>query len=118
MAHITKKKYANMYPGIGVLLCRINYEKEPGEEMLLIADNGAGRDFRKTSKDSGMFRFLHKIWKLFHRKGLYLLGGLNLGLQETRGELYCFGTGAVTTQSSFAKYVSLGITEHKPSSPD
>jgi hypothetical protein len=102
-----KKKYRRQYPGIGVLLLQHRAHLEEPEEILLIADNGAGRDFRKTSKDSGAFRVLYKFWKLIHRRGLYLLGGLNLGLQETCGELYCFGTGAVTTQCSLAAYTKM-----------
>jgi hypothetical protein len=101
-----KNKYKDIFPGIGILLLAEPEASDDPNEILLIIDNGAGRDFKKTSKDSGAFRLLYKLWKLVHRRGLYLIGGLHLGLQETCGILHCYGTGAVTTQCSFAEYAA------------
>ena len=102
-----EKKYENMFPGTAMLLFNLTNVKNDDAESMLLADNGAGTGFKKSSKDSGALRFLLRIWKLVHRRGLYQLGGLNLGLQETCGELHCFGTGAVTTQCSYEQFSRL-----------
>ncbi len=93
-----KKKYRNMYPALCLLLCNVVGQNSVKKEQFLGIDNGIGYLYKKKSRDSAMFRLIYKTFKLFFRSGVFYIGGLELGLLETDGELSCHGSGAVVLQ--------------------
>jgi len=95
-----QKKYGKMYPGILVNLSALRTESGGINEILVIVDNGAGREFKKKSKDTGSLWFLYKLWKVLRPKGVYYIGGMKLGLESISCELHCLGDGAVVCQNS------------------
>jgi len=93
-----QKKYRDMYPALGVLLCNVIDRHGRETEMFLGIDNGTGFLYKKKSRESAMFRLFYKAYKLFFRSGVFYIGGLELGLLETESELSCHGSGAVVYQ--------------------
>jgi hypothetical protein len=93
-----QKKYRDMYPALCVLLCNVIDKNGRQTELVLGIDNGTGFLYKKKSRDSAMFRLIYKAYKLFFRSGVFYIGGLELGLQETDGKLSCHGSGAVVYQ--------------------
>jgi len=93
-----QKKYQDMYPALCLLLCNLQGRDTPRTEQFLGIDNGTGFVYKKKSRESALFRFLYKAYKFFFRRGVFYIGGLELGLLETDGELSCHGDGAVVYQ--------------------
>lgn len=93
-----KNKYRELYPALCVLLCNIEDRDGRQTELVLGIDNGTGFLYKKKSRESTLIRFLYKAYKFFFRKGVFYIGGLELGLLETDGELSCHGSGAVVYQ--------------------
>lgn len=93
-----KNKYQELYPALCVLLCNIEDRNGRKTEFVLGIDNGTGFLYKKKSRESILIRFLYKICKCFFSKGVFYIGGLELGLMETDGELSCHGSGAVVYQ--------------------
>jgi len=93
-----KQKYRDQFPALCVLLCNVHYANGGENELVLGIDNGTGSLYKKKSRHSSLIRFLYKMSKLFFKKGVYYIGGLELGLQETDSELSFHGSGAVVYQ--------------------
>jgi len=93
-----KRKYRDQFPALCVLLCNIHYTNGGENQLVLGIDNGTGTLYKKKSRHSSLIRFLYKMYKLFFKKGVYYIGGLELGLQETDSELSFHGSGAVVYQ--------------------
>jgi hypothetical protein len=93
-----QKKYQNLFPALCVLLCKVIDKNGRETELVLGIDNGTGFLYKKKSRESAMFRFFYKTFKFFFRSGVFYIGGLELGLLETDGELSCHGSGAVVYQ--------------------
>ena len=93
-----QKKYRDMYPGLCLLLCNVIGRNGQENEQFFGIDNGIGYLYKKKSRDSAMFRLIYKAFKFFSRSGVFYIGGLELGLLETDGELSCHGSGAVVYQ--------------------
>ncbi|MFC1837321.1 hypothetical protein ACFLYW_01405 [Thermodesulfobacteriota bacterium] len=93
-----QKKYQEMYPALCILLCNVTDEKGREMELALGIDNGIGYVYKKKSRESALMLLLYKTFKLFFRKGVFYIGGLELGLLETDSELSCHGSGAVVYQ--------------------
>ena len=68
------------------------------QELFIGIDNGTGFLYKKKSRESSMIRLFYKTYKFFVRTGVFYIGGLELGLLETDGELSCHGSGAVVYQ--------------------
>ena len=86
-----KKKYQERFPALCVLLCDIIDKNGNKSELLLGIDNGTGFLYKKKSRDSAMFRLFYKTYKKVFRKGVFYIGGLELGLMETESKLSCHG---------------------------
>ncbi len=93
-----QKKYQASFPALCLLLCRIADETGREKEMFLGIDNGIGYVYKKKSRESALIRFLYMVYKFFFKKGVFYIGGLELGLLETDSELSCHGSGAVVYQ--------------------
>jgi len=93
-----QKKYLDMQPALCLLLCNVIGPNSVKKEQFFGIDNGIGYLYKKKSRDSAMFRLIYKIFKLFFRRGVFYIGGLELGLLETDSELSCHGSGAVVYQ--------------------
>jgi hypothetical protein len=93
-----RAKYQDMYPALCVLLCNITETDGRTRELVLGIDNGSGYLYKKKSKESTLFHFLYLVYKFFFRRGVFYIGGLELGLLETESELSCHGSGAVVYQ--------------------
>ena len=93
-----KKKYKDMFPALCVLLCTVIDKNGRETELVLGIDNGTGFLYKKKSRESALLRLLYIICKCFFRRGVFYIGGLELGLMETDGELSCHGSGAVVYQ--------------------
>jgi hypothetical protein len=93
-----KKKYQDQFPALCLLLCKNIGTNGQERELFLGIDNGTGFLYKKKSKDSAMFNLFYKAYKLFFRRGVFYIGGLELGLLETDSELSCHGSGAVVYQ--------------------
>ena len=93
-----QQKYRDQFPALCMLLLEVQHGKDRKTELVLGIDNGTGRLYKKKSRDSSLIRFLYKLYKLFFKKGVFYIGGLELGLQETEGELSFHGSGAVVYQ--------------------
>ncbi|MBW2465700.1 MAG: hypothetical protein JRF02_00220 [Deltaproteobacteria bacterium] len=93
-----QKKYQDQFPALCVLLINIRRHDGRESELALGIDNGTGFLYKKKSRDSSLMRFLYKMYKLFFRSGVFYIGGLELGLQETDSELSFHGVGAVVYQ--------------------
>ena len=93
-----QKKYQEMFPALCLLLCNVTDKKGRETELLLGIDNGIGHVYKKKSRESALILFLYKTYKFFFRKGVFYIGGLELGLLETDSELSCHGSGAVVYQ--------------------
>lgn len=93
-----QQKYQGLFPALGVLLCNIIDKNGRETELVLGIDNGTGFQYKKKSRDSVLFRFLYKGFKFVFRKGVFYIGGLELGLLETDSELSCHGAGCVVYQ--------------------
>ena len=93
-----KRKYQELFPVLCVLLCNVTDKNGRETELILGIDNGTGFLYKKKSRDSAMIRFFYKSFKLFFRRGVFYIGGLELGLLETESELSCHGSGAVVYQ--------------------
>ena len=93
-----KKKYQEMFPALCVLLCDVTDKNGNKSELLLGIDNGTGFLYKKKSRDSAMIRLFYKAYKKIFRKGVFYIGGLELGLLETDSKLSCHGSGAVVYQ--------------------
>jgi hypothetical protein len=93
-----QKKYQDQFPALCVLLCNTADDKGQQIELVLGIDNGIGYVYKKKSRESILIRFLYKTYKFIFRKGVFYIGGLELGLMETDSELSCHGSGAVVYQ--------------------
>ena len=93
-----QKKYQEMFPALCLLLCNVIGSNGQKKEQFIGIDNGIGYLYKKKSRDSAMFRLIYKTFKFFFRRGVFYIGGLELGLLETDGELSCHGSGAVVYQ--------------------
>jgi len=93
-----KNKYADQYPALCIMLCRIVDDNDKETEVVLGIDNGTGFLYKKKSRESALFHFIHVTFKFLLRTGIFYIGGLELGLQETDGKLSCHGSGAVVYQ--------------------
>jgi hypothetical protein len=93
-----QKKYQNLFPAFCVLLCKVIDKNGRETELVWGIDNGTGFLYKKKSRESGMFNFFYKAYKFFFRRGVFYIGGLELGLLETDSELSCHGSGAVVYQ--------------------
>ena len=93
-----KDKYQDQFPALCVLLCRVIDKNGRETELVLGIDNGTGFLYKKKSRESSMMRFFYKAYRCFCRKGVFYIGGLELGLQETESTLSCHGSGAVVYQ--------------------
>ena len=93
-----QKKYQEQFPALCVLLCNIIDKNGRETEMVLGIDNGTGFLYKKKSRDSAMIRLFYKTYKFFFRRGVFYIGGLELGLLETESKLSCHGSGAVVYQ--------------------
>ena len=93
-----KNKYKEMFPALCVLLCDVTDKNGNNSELLLGIDNGTGFLYKKKSRDSAMIRLFYKAYKKIFKKGVFYIGGLELGLLETESELSCHGSGAVVYQ--------------------
>lgn len=93
-----KRKYQDMIPALCVMLCNVRDKNGRETELALGIDNGAGFLYKKKSRESSLLRFLYKVYKFFFRRGVFYIGGLELGLQETESLLSCHGSGAVVYQ--------------------
>ena len=93
-----KKKYADMFPALWLVLCNVSCQHDQQQELFFGIDNGTGYLYKKKSRESGLFRLLYKAYKYIFRSGVFYIGGLELGLLETEGELSCHGAGAVVYQ--------------------
>jgi len=93
-----KHKYKEMFPALYVLLCDITDKNGNKSELLLGIDNGTGFLYKKKSRDSAMIRLFYKAYKKIFKKGVFYIGGLELGLLETDSKLSCHGAGAVVYQ--------------------
>jgi hypothetical protein len=93
-----QKKYQDQYPALCVLLCSIRDSNGKENEVVLGIDNGIGFVYKKKSRESALIRLFYKTFKFFFRKGVFYIGGLELGLLETESELSCQGSGAVVYQ--------------------
>jgi hypothetical protein len=92
------QKYKEMFPALSVLLCDVTDKNGTNSELLLCIDNGTGFLYKKKSRDSAMIRLFYKAYKKIFKKGVFYIGGLELGLIETESELSCHGSGAVVYQ--------------------
>ncbi|MDX1776126.1 MAG: helix-turn-helix domain-containing protein [Desulfobulbales bacterium] len=93
-----QKKFQQQYPVLCLLLCKITDSNGDEKELFLGIDNGIGFVYKKKSRESSLIRLLYKIYKFFFRKGVFYIGGLELGLLETESRLSCHGAGAVVYQ--------------------
>jgi hypothetical protein len=93
-----KHKYEEMFPALCVLLCDVTDKDDRKSEMLLGIDNGTGFLYKKKSRDSAMIHLIYKTYKRIFKKGVFYIGGLELGLLETDSKLSCHGSGAVVYQ--------------------
>jgi hypothetical protein len=93
-----KQKYRDQFPALCVLLCNIHHTDGSEKQLVLGIDNGTGSLYKKKSRHSSLIRFLYKMFKLFFKSGVFYIGGLELGLQETDSELSFHGSGAVVYQ--------------------
>jgi hypothetical protein len=93
-----KKKYRDMYPALCMVLCTVAAGDGQQQEMFFGIDNGTGYLYKKKSRESALFNLVHLGWKFFFRRGVFYMGGLELGLIETESELSCHGEGAVVYQ--------------------
>jgi len=93
-----KKKYQQQFPALCLLLCNVVDKNGRQTELVLGIDNGTGFLYKKKSRESSLFRLFYKAYKFFFRRGVFFIGGLELGLLETESELSCHGTGAVVYQ--------------------
>jgi hypothetical protein len=93
-----KRKYLEQFPAHCVLLCNVHQHDGSEKQLVLGIDNGTGSLYKKKSRHSSLIRFLYKIYKLFFKSGVFYIGGLELGLQETDSELSFHGSGAVVYQ--------------------
>ena len=93
-----RKKYQTLFPALCLLLCNITDKSGRKTEYVLGIDNGTGCLYKKRSRDSSMFRLAYKTYKFFFRKGIFYIGGLELGLLETESQISCLGSGAVVSQ--------------------
>ena len=93
-----KKKYRELYPALCLLLCNIIDENGRETELFLGIDNGTGFVYKKKSRESALFHLCYMVYRFFFRKGVFYIGGLELGLLETESELSCHGSGAVVYQ--------------------
>jgi len=93
-----QKKYEEMFPAFCVLLCNVIVGDGSAKEMVLGIDNGIGFLYKKRSRESALFRFFYHVYKHIYSKGVFCIGGLELGLLETESELSCHGAGAVVYQ--------------------
>jgi hypothetical protein len=93
-----KHKYEEMFPALCVLLCDVTDKDGRKSEMLLGIDNGTGFLYKKKSRDSAMIHLIYKTYKRIFKKGVFYIGGLELGLLETDSKLSCHGSGAVVYQ--------------------
>ncbi|MGB5883162.1 MAG: hypothetical protein WBG28_03590 [Desulfobulbales bacterium] len=93
-----QEKYQNLFPALCVLLCNVIDRNGRECELVLGIDNGTGFLYKKKSRESAMINLFYKVYKLFFRRGVFYIGGLELGLQETDGKLSCHGSGAVVYQ--------------------
>ena len=93
-----KKKYLELLPALCLLLCKVIDKTGRETELVLGIDNGTGFLYKKKSRDSAMIRLFYEAYKLFFRRGVFYIGGLELGLMETESDLSCHGAGAVVYQ--------------------
>ena len=93
-----KKKYRDMYPALCMVLCTVAAGDGRQQEMFFGIDNGTGFLYKKKSRESALFNLVHLGWKFFFRRGVFYIGGLELGLIETESQLSCHGAGAVVYQ--------------------
>jgi hypothetical protein len=93
-----QKKYQEQLPALCIMLCSVTSENSADFELLLGIDNGIGYVYKKKSRESTLIRLLYKAYKLIFRKGVFYIGGLELGLMETESNLSCHGSGAVVYQ--------------------
>lgn len=93
-----KHKYQDHFPALCLLLVSIRQNDDREVELALGIDNGTGFLYKKKSRDSPLIRFLYKTYKLFFKRGVFYIGGMELGLQETDGELSFHDSGAVVYQ--------------------
>lgn len=93
-----QKKYQGLYPALCVLLCKVVDWNGREFELVLGIDNGTGFLYKKKSRESSMIRCIYKVYKYFFTRGVFYIGGLELGLIETDGRLSCHGSGAVVYQ--------------------
>jgi hypothetical protein len=90
-----KHKYKEMFPVLCVLLCDVTDKDGRKSEMLLGIDNGTGFLYKKKSRDSAMIHLIYTTYKRIFKKGVFYIGGLELGILETDSKLSCHGSGAV-----------------------
>lgn len=93
-----REKYQDMYPALCVLLCNVTGTNGRARELVLGIDNGTGYQYKKKSRESALFHLCYLGYKFFFRKGVFYIGGLDLGLLETESALSCHGSGAVVYQ--------------------
>jgi hypothetical protein len=93
-----QNKYQEMFPALCLLLISVSGKHGRKDELVLGIDNGTGYLYKKKSRESGLFRLIYKSYKFFFKKGVFYIGGLELGLLETESELSCHGSGAVVYQ--------------------
>ena len=87
-----------MCPALCMVLCTVAAGDGRQQEMFFGIDNGTGFLYKKKSRESALFNLVHLGWKFFFRRGVFYIGGLELGLQETESLLSCHGSGAVVYQ--------------------
>lgn len=92
------KKYEDMLPVLCLVLCNVTDAQNRKQEFFFGIDNGIGYLYKKKSRDSALFRLFYKAFKYLLRSGVFYIGGLELGLLETDGNLSCHGAGAVVYQ--------------------
>jgi hypothetical protein len=93
-----QKKYRDMYPALCMLLCTVAGNDGRQQEMFFGIDNGTGFLYKKKSRESALFNLVRLGWKCFFRRGVFYIGGLELGLIETESQLSCHANGAVVYQ--------------------
>jgi hypothetical protein len=93
-----QKKYQDMFPALCLVLCNVIDKNGRETELFFGIDNGTGFLYKKKSRESALFHFFYWVYKFFFRKGVFYIGGLELGLLETDAKLSCHGSGAVVYQ--------------------
>ena len=93
-----EQKYQGQFAALCILLLESSRKNDRQIELIIGIDNGTGRHYKKRSRESSLMRFLYKLYKRFFKKGVFYIGGLELGLLETEGELSFHGSGAVVYQ--------------------